>query len=140
MGGCTSTDILTPLDQVRSGYYSAYVLVPNEDGSHRPILNLKFFNVTVARLRSRWRLHHHSHHAPTQWVASVDLKDAYFHVRVVPPHHQFLRCRWQGTIYQFGVQPFGLSSTPQVSTKTLVPLIARLRLPGVQLYAIQTTS
>ena len=43
------TLVLTPLDQVRSGYYSAYVLVPNEDGSHRPILNLKFFSVTVCK-------------------------------------------------------------------------------------------
>ena len=39
--------VLTPLDQVRSWYYSAYVLVPNEDGGHRPILNLKSFNLTV---------------------------------------------------------------------------------------------
>ena len=32
----------TPLDQVTSVYYSTYVLVPQKDGSLRPILNLKF--------------------------------------------------------------------------------------------------
>ena len=54
---------------------------------------------------------------------------------MVPPHHQFLRFRCQGTSYQFGVVPFGLSWAPQVFTKTLAPLIGRLRLLGVQLYA-----
>ena len=28
---------------------------------------------------------------PQQWMASVDLKDAYFHIRVVPAHRQYLR-------------------------------------------------
>ena len=83
--------VLTPLDQVRSGYYSAYFLVPKEDGDHRPILNLKFFNLNVCKTLFKMETAcHHSHYAPTQWLASVDLKDAYFHVRVVRPHHQFL--------------------------------------------------
>ena len=28
-----------------NGYCSTYFLVPKEDGSHRPILSLKFFNL-----------------------------------------------------------------------------------------------
>ena len=65
---------------------------------------------------------------PQLWMASVDLKDAYFHVLVVAVHHQFLRFCWQGTSYQFGVLPFGLSSGPRVFAKTLAPLIAWLQL------------
>ena len=64
----------------------------------------------------------------------MDLKDAYFHIGVVPAHHQYLRFRWLGQAYQFKALPFGLSSAPRVFTKTLAPLVAWLRLMGVQLY------
>ena len=48
---------------------------------------------------------------PCQWMASVDLKDAYIHIKVVSPHHQYLRFSWQGQSYQFKV-PFRLSLAP----------------------------
>ena len=67
---------------MRSRYYSTYFLVPKKDGSYRPILNLKFFNLNVCKTSFKMetlhsiiaimRLH--------QWLASSDLKDAYFHV------------------------------------------------------------
>ena len=34
---------------------------------------------------------------PHQWMLSIDLKDAYFHIRLVTVHHQFLRFSWQDT-------------------------------------------
>ena len=58
---------------------------------------------------------------PHQWMAIVDLKDAYFHIRVVPANHQYLRFCWLGESYQFKALPFGLSLAPQVFTKTLAP-------------------
>ena len=47
---------------------------------------------------------------PHQWMASVDLKDAYFHIRVVPAHCQYLRFHWVGQSIKFKALPFGLSS------------------------------
>ena len=41
--------VLTLLDQVRSGYCSTYFLVPIKDSGHRPILNLKYFNLNVCK-------------------------------------------------------------------------------------------
>ena len=43
------------------------------------------------------------------WLANVDLKDAYFHVGVVPVDRQYLRFNWLGQSYQFEALPFGLS-------------------------------
>ena len=130
-----------PLDQERKGFYSSYFLVPERDGGHRPILNLKFFNFIVCKtsfkvetLKSMIAVMQ-----PQQWMASVDLKDTYFHIGVVPAHRQYLKFHWLGQSYQFRTLPFGLCSAPRVFTETLAPLVAWLRLMGVQLYQGQIT-
>ena len=56
------------------------------------------------------------------------------YIGVVLVHRQYLRFCWLGQSYQFEALPFGLSSAPQVFTKTLALLVARLRLMGVPLY------
>ena len=61
---------------------------------------------------------------PQQWLARVDLKDAYFHIGIVPAHRQYLRFHLLGQPYQFRALPFRLSSAPWVFTKTLAPLVA----------------
>ena len=117
---------------MRSGYYNTYFLVPQNDGSLKPILNLKYFNLNVCKTSFQMQ----SIVAvmrPQQWMASMELKDAYFDVPVVAVHHQFLRFSWLGMSYQFGILPFSLSA-PRVFIRTLAPLVAWLRLLGAQLY------
>ena len=53
---------------------------------------------------------------PQQWMASVDLNDAYLHIGVVPAHRQYLRLHWLGQSYQFRALPFGLTSARRVFT------------------------
>ncbi len=36
---------------------------------------------------------------PEDWFASVDLKDAYFHIQIAPHHRRFLRFAFEGTAY-----------------------------------------
>ena len=69
-----------PLDQERSGFYSTYFLVP--------ILNLKYFNFSVHKTSFKFKILKSIMVTmrPHQWMASVDLKDAYFHVGVVRAH------------------------------------------------------
>ena len=69
------------------------------------------------------------------WMASIDLKDAYFHVLIHPSHRQFLRFVWSGVHLQYVTLPFGLSSAPRVFTKTLLPIVKALRALGVKIYA-----
>ena len=75
------------------GFYFTYFLVPKKTGDLRPILNLKPVNGQI--------------HCPSfkmetlesvtlgliqrDWVASIDLKDAYFHVPVNQEHRKYLR-------------------------------------------------
>jgi hypothetical protein len=126
-----------PLDQEADGYFSTYFIVPKKDGGLRPILNLKRFNNCVKKQRFKMETLKSIIAAvsPHQWLASIDLKDAYFHVPIAPGHHKFLRFQWQGQTYEFHALPFGLSSAPRVFTKSLAPVIAYLRKHGIQVYA-----
>ena len=47
--------------------------------------------------------------SPGDWVTSIDLKDAYFHMPVHPDFWKFLRVAVWGKVYQFRALPFGLS-------------------------------
>ena len=52
-----------------------------------------------------------------QWLTSLDLKDAYFHIGIDPADRRYLRFCHNGTAWQFTVLPFGLSTSPRVFTK-----------------------
>jgi hypothetical protein len=71
---------------------------------------------------------------PEEWVASIDLKDIYLHVPILPDHHQWLRFAIQRVSYQWKVLPFGLSIAPIVFTKVLAPVLAAIRLKGVHIH------
>ncbi|KAI2644361.1 ORF V: Enzymatic polyprotein [Labeo rohita] len=51
------------------------------------------------------------------WFAATDLKDAYFHVSILPRHRPFLRFAFEGRAYQYKVLPSGLSLSPRIFTK-----------------------
>jgi len=47
-----------------------------------------------------------------QWLTSLDLKDAYFHVPIHPESRRYLRFLHQGIVWQFKALPFGLNTAP----------------------------
>jgi hypothetical protein len=85
----------------------------------RPILNLKKLN--VAHLDTpyfRMETMEDVRHAlrPGDWAASIDLRDAYFHVPLHPSTRKYMCFRWKGRLFRFCVLPFGLSPAPKVFT------------------------
>ena len=70
-----------------------------------------------------------------EFMCKLDLKDAYLTVPIHPTHQKFLRCQWQGKVYQYTALPFGLASAPRVFTKLLKPVLAILRSKGIRLIA-----
>ena len=69
---------------------------------------------------------------PEDWLAKVDLKDAFFTIPMHSFHRQYLKFIFQGKTYQFTCLPFALSSALWVSTKTLKPALALLRQKSVR--------
>ena len=110
-------------------YLSNVFVRPKKDGSHRMILNLKSLNEFVA--------YHHfkmdtfqtaiSLIRPGCFMASVDLKDAYYSIPVAPQDRKYLMFEWQGTYFQFTCLPNGLACAPRLFTKILKPVYAHLR-------------
>ena len=109
-------------------YISPIFLRPKPDGSYRTILNLKTFNEFV-------EYHHFKMDTletairmmkPGCYMASIDLKDAYYTVAVAEEHQKYLKFVFDGQLYQYTCLPNGLSSAPRIFTKLLKPVYAHL--------------
>nr|XP_054607041.1 uncharacterized protein LOC129167074 [Nothobranchius furzeri] len=66
------------------------------------------------------------------WFTSIDLKDAYFHIPVIPKHRKFLRFSFKGVQYQFNRLPFGYSLAPCTFSKCLETSLQPLRTAGMR--------
>ena len=68
--------------------------------------------------------------SPNNFLASVDLRDAYYSVPVHDGDRKFLRFTFSDQCWQFKAMPNGLSSAPRLFTKILKPVFATLRRLG----------
>ena len=112
------------------GFYSRLFLVRKATGEWRPIIDLSSLNVfvhcpsfTMETPRSIFR-------APQQgqWLTSLVLKDAYFHIGSTQQTDAVLSTSWQ-----FTVLSFGLSTSLRVFTKILKPVLAIAHLHRVRI-------
>ena len=103
------------------GFYSRFFLVPKPENKWRPVIDLSVVNTYL--------------HIPTfkmetaeviwaslqvgEWVASIDLTDAYFHVPIHPKFQKYLRFHVQGQAYQFRALPFGIATAPLEFTRVV---------------------
>ena len=81
-------------------FISPIFTVPKKDGTVRPILNLKKLNSYITNshfkmdaIRTILGLV-----TPNCWMASLDLKDAYYSVRIHPNFQKYLKFTYNGTL------------------------------------------
>ena len=117
------------------GFYNRLFVVPKASGGWRPVLD-------VSRLNKFVLLTSFSMESPRtvmdavcrgDWMFSVDMQDAYFHVPIHPDSRKYLRFVFRGKVFQFRALPFGLSTAPQVFTRVLCPFARWLHLLGVRI-------
>ncbi|KAL0183805.1 hypothetical protein M9458_019501, partial [Cirrhinus mrigala] len=118
-----------------SGFYSRYFIVPKKDGGLRPIIDLRRLNRSVMKLKFKMLTIKQvvSQIRSEDWFVTIDLKDAYFHVSILPQHRKFLRFAFRGEAYQYRVLPFGLALSPRTFTKCVDAALVPLRLQGIRI-------
>lgn len=124
--------VIQPCQHEPGEFISPIFTRPKKDGSFRMILNLKCFNANVThyhfKMDNIWsaiRLM-----KPRCYMASIDLKDAYYSVPICKDHQKFLKFEWKGALYQFVCFPNGLALCPRKFTKLLKPVFSLLRQQG----------
>ena len=124
-----------PPAEMRSGFYCPYFIVPRKTGGLRPILDLRILGCTLHRVPFKMLTAERIFECvrPQDWFAAIDLKDAYFHVSILPRHRPFLRFAFEGRAYQYAVLPFGLALSPRVFTKIAEAALVPLREHGVRI-------
>ena len=126
------TKVIEETETEEGEHISPIFVVPKPDGSVRLILNLKKFNESVEYQ------HFKMENAATAmqmmrkncYMASVDLRSAYYSVPVDKNHRKYLKFIWNGQLYQFTCFPNGLTNCPRYFTKLMKPVYAFLRSRG----------
>ena len=102
--------IISSCTPTENQFISSFFLVDKPNGTKRFILNLKALNKfiiaphfkledlkTVLRLVSK-----------SCWMATIDLQDSYFTIKIDKNYKKFLRFKFEDTLYEFNCLPFGL--------------------------------
>ena len=111
-------------------FISPIFTVLKKDGNVRLILNLKRLNAFIENSHFKMDTIHTILRlvTPNCWMASLDLKDAYYSVRIHPDFQKYLKFTYHGLLYQYTVFPNGLSTCPRKFTKMMKPPLSHLRL------------
>ena len=129
----SATEIVTDNSK---GFYSRMFVVPKQGGKWRPIIDLSPLNKYIPKCPFKMETPASIRLALREkdWLTSIDLKDAYFHIPIHQSSRPYLRFVWQQTTYQFKALCFGLSTAPYVFTRIfrLVSTLAHQR--GHRLY------
>ena len=103
-----------------------------KDGKRRMILNLAKLNDHVEYYHFKMDTLEHAIKliTPNCYMASIDLRDAYYSVPIHSSDQKYLKFMWRGVLYKFTALPNGLSSGPREFTKLLKPPFSFLRSSG----------
>ena len=117
------------------GFYSRLFLVEKATGGWRPVIDLSHLNdfvqltpfkmETVASVLLSVR--------EGDFLASLDLKDAYFQIPIHGSSRKLSGFMSEGTVYQFKALCFGLSTAPQVFTRVFAAVSAWAHSRGIRL-------
>ena len=124
--------VLKEVEHHPDEFLSPIFLVPKKDGEYRMILNLKNLNESIT-------YHHFKMDTfeialklikPNCYMASADLRHAYYSINMAESQQVKLRFVFSGKIYQYTCLPNGISCAPRLFTKLLKPVFSTLRQLG----------
>ncbi len=91
--------------QQGNGFYSSYFIVPKKDVGLCCILDLRVLNDSVMQLKFKMLTLRQivPEIRSEDWFFTIDLKDAHFHISILPCNRKFLRFAFGGKAYQYQV-------------------------------------
>ena len=122
-------NVIERCSHVNGEFISHIFTRPKKNGGVRLILDLSKLNkyITYCHFKMDNIFTAVSLLSEGDFMASVDLRDAYYTVPIHTESRKYLRFVWQGQLWQFKTLPNGLSSAPRLFTKLLKPVFACLR-------------
>ena len=124
--------VIEEVNSEQGEFISSIFVRPKKNGEYRMILNLKQLNEYV-------EYHHFKMDTfetalnlikPNIYMASVDLRHAYYSVSIDENYRKYLRFFWDNKIYQYSCLPNGIGSAPRIFTKIMKVVYATLRKNG----------
>ena len=67
---------------------------------------------------------------PNIWMVSIDIKDAYYSVKIHTEFQKYFSFEWKGKLYSYTCMPNGWGNAPYIFTKLLKPVFYHLRSQG----------
>ena len=122
--------VIVSCDHEPGEFISPIFTVPKKDGNVRLILNLKRLNLFIKNSHFKMDTIHTILKlvTPNCWMVSLDLKDAYYSVKIHSDFQKYLKFTYHGLLYKYTVFPNGLSTCPRKFTKMMKPPLSHLRL------------
>ena len=115
-------------------FCSSIFLVQKPNGEYRFILNLKKLNQFM--LPEHFKLEDYRTVCKLiqkdDNMATIDLKNAYYMIKIDLKYRKYLRFYNDGKLYQFTVLPFGLCTAPFLFTKIFKPILSVIRKRGIR--------
>lgn len=115
------------------GFYSRLFVAPKASGGWRPVIDLSQLNqyIDCPSFKMETVVSVCQAIQPNEWMCSIDLKDAYFHVPIHRENQHYLRFTFQDRVYQFRALPFGLNTAPRVFTSLVRAMAVHLHRRGL---------
>ena len=101
------------------GFCSRLFLVPKPGTKWRPVIDLSVLNMHLSVKTFKMETAEITRNSlcKGEWVVSVDLTDAYFHIPIHQKSQKLLRFHVGGRSFQFRALPFGIATAPLEFTR-----------------------